>query len=110
MINGARLTMQIGTRSAATYPALRMKLGWMAMGPIGLNSSVSPSGLARTTCAAAMVPAAPVMLFTTTGWPSEAGNSIAISRATISAAEPAPKAVKILGTSLTKRSVVCAET
>ena len=70
-----------------------MKLGWMATGPMGVNSTVSPSGLARTTSAAAMVPAAPVMFFTTTGVFHIGWNSAASSRATISAAEAGPKLV-----------------
>ncbi len=66
------------------------------MGPIGEEGSVAPSGRARTTWLAAMVPAAPVMLLTTTGWPRAGWNSAASRRATMSAAEPAPKAVTMV--------------
>ena len=55
-----------------------------------------PSARARTTSFAAIVQAAPVVFFTTTGAPSMGVNSVASSRATMSAAEAEPKLVTLV--------------
>ena len=80
----------IGVRSVCGLKRSRRPVRWLMPTSLGEpSSSVWPSASARATLTAPMVPLAPAMFSTCTGWPSRRDSEGATARATKSTLPPA---------------------